>query len=350
MPTTLTEIAKNAGVSIKTVSIVLNNSKTTIGVGDKTRKSVLEIANKLNYQPNHFAQTLRSGKTQLIGITTQPNYFRHPYTRELISNITTQCANNNYKLVMDNYRDTLTSIYNYDMASRRLVDGLIYIVYSINLERFNSEIGPKLEANGISYVAIHSSRREFGFNAIGLDTGVGGSLAARHFLHLGYTSLGYVNYNISRHHPMELIDSYSNTVLSKGIKIENEHMFKCSSFTFAAGEELAKEMISSGRKIPRALFVIEDNVAQGMIFEFIKAGIKVPEDVAIIGFGNNDDIYNETFGLTTIANSAREKGIKAVDMLMDKISNKNEYKNQKSIFIKPVLNVRSSCGAHLSNN
>ena len=334
---TMKDIADKVGVTKQTVSQVLNNYKAHM-VGKTTREKIKQVARELNYKPNRLAQVFRSGRTQMIGVETgiaASFQFGHYYLDGIYQGISDECRKKNYKLVVDNFFHDAES--SRELNQGRLVDGVIFVLISSEMPHFRQRIGEELKNTGIPYAVIHSLREDQGCNNVGLDCVHGGKLAVEHLREHGYRSIRFVLSEDPSLMMNDLVEGYR-----QGCKGLPELMYRITIGGYDGGIDLAKKVGNGRKERPRAFLVSEDSVAYGMITGFREMGLKVPEDVAVIGFGDQADQTVLQTDLTTIKQPAREKGQQAVKMVLGQLNNSKKKNSFK--LIKPELVIRGSCG------
>jgi LacI family transcriptional regulator len=266
---TLKDIADKVGISQQTVSKVLNKRNFTVSA--TTKKKILTTARKLNYRPNVFAQVLKTGRTNMIGIATMGSSlgrFDMPYAARVYQGISDYYAKHNYKLIFRNLDELVNKDRGLSLAENRAVDGLIFLLFSHEVGPFKKKQAPVLNKLGIPYVVIHSLGQDFGFNSVGLDTVRGGGLAAEHLLEHGYHTaggIGCVKTPVTNIHCTAMLKGFRQGLARHKVKINPKHVFEIPRVETRLGYQLAKGMVSRKAALPRALFVIDDvRLAKGL--------------------------------------------------------------------------------------
>ena len=345
MAVTMKEIAKKAGVTHATVSRVLNNVDIPVKVD--TREKILRIAQKLHYQPNSYARSLKTGKTFNIGVTTFTNgkgllaRFKEPYLGLVYSGIGKAVGMQKYDMVFHDAADETGTT---QLALKRMVDGLILNFYSEALSKFESFKQNHLDGLDIPYVIVHSLPDTFDCNSVRMDTEAGTRAAVEHLVHHKYPSIGYVHRGDSPPHHTALFNGYKKAMQKFSLPMNDNHIFRAEGVREASGYQLAARLLEDKKDLPRAFFSVDDGISIGMLSKFREAGVRVPEDVAIIGFSNENERLNNFAGLTSVKQPAEEKGKAAGTLLMDIIDNKIPADDHQKILIKPELVVRKTCG------
>ena len=332
---TIKDIAKEAGVSITTVSRILNFDKN-LNVSEETRKKVLAIAEEMNYV------TIKERKNKLknytIGIVCSFNEMKElsdPYFLSIRMAIEKKCSEENIgfksiytsNLIKDN-------TYNY-----KDLDGIIAIGIFEN-DEINSlkELSPNI-------IFIDSSPEEWEFDSIVVDLKYGTKKALDYLYSLGHKNIGYIGAKVIPHNSdkeIELINYREATYKKFMIDINSyreEWIFK-GNFTPEDGYNLMKKALKL-QEIPSAFFIASDPMAIGAYKAIQEEGYNIPNDISIVGF---DDIATAQYlspSLTTIKIFTDYMGEVALDTIMERI--KEERHISKKIVLPVKLIIRDSC-------
>jgi len=347
MPITMKEIARMSGKSYPVISSVLNG-KTNIRVSTATRNNVLKLARELNYLPNHHAKSLKTGKTNMIGIASSSEKIPfegsiYPYFQEVSIGIGNYYNETSTKFIHHRYHSEDPYNESLEILRGNIVDGVIYVLYSEWISDFQDVMLSTLEKFGKPFVAVHSLSNPLEYPSIGYNSVQAGLLAAEHFIKHGYKHIGFVTREGVPHYA-DLIEGFSNTLYQNGLNLDPSNVFRTNGFEFNEGYNLANGILSVNQKLPEALFVLEDTLAYGMMKRFRQAGINVPGDIAIIGFDDNLSTKLIDTGLTSVKNSGFKKGFAAAQMLDDLIKSSKESQNDITKIIEPTITIRESCG------
>ena len=265
-PITMNEIAKRAGVTQSTVSRILNKKENM--VSELTRQRVLTIARELNFQPNHYARSLKSGKTHCIGITTLTRMSRFMQMFEqsclglIYSGIGEAVSNGHYRLVFQDVSQQESTI---GMAQNKMVDGLIFVTFSEAIEKYEQLRKDYLSNLEVPYVIIHTIERDFGPQSIGLAASRAGFMAVEHFISAHhYTEIACVRPQIPVSHGDDLVKGYQAALAHYNIPFKDELLLVSSNYGEKAGYQLAEQLIDS-HKLFRAFFVTDDSIARGEV-------------------------------------------------------------------------------------
>jgi len=337
--TTIKDIAKVAGVSHTTVYRALNDKPR---ISRSTKKRIVSIARRYHYQPNVLAQSLVLGRTKTLGlvITTIIN----PFYPELAKGIedTARSLGYNIFLCCTNFDISLESRY-IDMLLGRGVDGIIFTsahTHDPNITRLVKDHFPLILVNRRVYGDPMMDRTDY----VVVENVKGGFLAVEHLIKMGHKRIGVISGFPDSSAAVERLEGARKALIEYELN-PAELLVLEGDFLKPSGYEAAKKFLSM-RDPPSAIFGVNDYMALGAYEAVLDAGLRVPEDIALIGF--NDITFSAMKGieLTTIGQKKYEMGSIAVHTLIDKIEGRDGDK-ARQITLEPELIVRKSCGYHL---
>lgn len=330
-------IASIAGVSVATVSKIINNYPD---ISEETRQRVLKIMEETGYRPSSSAKTLATKKSNLVGVVFAGKLnvdFSHPFFVEVINAFKKQIGLLGYDLLFFSNEKFLDRGEDYLARSKYFqVDGCI-IIAGDEVERsvFDLDtspipcIGVDIELTGPSSCYIMSDNRKIS------------SKVVEHFYMNGYRDMGFIG--IER--PSLVMQQREEAFYSslKQFSIDSRPEWKAYSKGYAAeeGYEAAKQMIAQGQ-LPRAVFAVTDLLAFGAMRAFKEAGLRVPEDIAIVGCDDIEACRYTDPPLTTVKQDTDKIGRLAAMVLFDLM---NKQMDNQCIKVEPELVVRESCGA-----
>lgn len=332
---TIKDVAKTAGVAISTASYALNGSNK---VSEKTREKILKIAKELNYTPNGVARNLKTKKTGLIGLFVHS--INGPFYDKLIKGIQEVINTQKYELIVfcDSGQKPGTS---YNFLSERRVDGAIIISPNIKDQQVLD-----LTKNGLPLVVLDRKITEKNLCSVVIDNRKGANEAVNHLVSLGNRKIAFISGPENSFDNQERLKGYIDTLKSNSIEFEDRYILK-GDFTEESGYEVVKKYISENKDIPTAFFSSNDEMAVGAIKALQENSIRVPEDVAIVGF---DDIVISSYinpKLTTVRRPMYELGSFSAHMLVTMLSGKSM---NSSLVLSTELIIRESCGYNLKKN
>ncbi|USK74750.1 LacI family DNA-binding transcriptional regulator [Peribacillus frigoritolerans] len=308
--TNIKEIAQCAGVSVSTVSRVLNDHPY---VSPDKRKSVLEAINRLNYTRNINAIHLSKGKTNLIGVIIPFN--NHPYYGAIVNGITKQAnAIGCHIVIFQTNYDREKEIQAFNMLQMKQLDGIIVC------SRI-SEMKILLNYQKYGPIILCEDTAQAEFSSISIDHYAAFSCALEYVIAKGYKKIGYSLGRKKSRNSSHRTKAF-NDIMSKHQLMNNKEWLFEGSYHIKDGEQLFQEWNSMMDK-PEAIIITNDDTAAGFILTAKKSGIRIPEDVAILGF--NNDSLGEMLDITTISLPLEWIGKMAVDLF----ENPEEVKHVK---------------------
>lgn len=331
---TIYDIAREAKVGIGTVSRVLNGNPH---VSDETRRKVLEVARRLNYQPHTYAQRLAKQKAYAISAVIP--FFISYFFIEVLRGVQDKISDYGFDLVLYGVNDPSTQVEHYIQKSthRGKVDGVLF--FSM---KFPEAYTSYFKQRGIPIVLVDTFHPKF--DSITVDNFQGAYIATKHLIEHGYEKIGMIVARLESMPAKQRFDGFRKALSDYG-KIFYEEYFvesrdtRLDGFTRDAGYQACKELLSRNREIPSAIFVSSDIQAIGVIEALSERGIKVPDDVAVIGF---DDIeLAKDFGLTTVRQPMYEIGKVAVEKLFERMNSRKT--KPEHIKFTPELVIRKTC-------
>lgn len=329
---TIKEIGSIAGVSIATVSRVLNFDET-LNVSDITREKILKIADELDYVSSKTKKA-KNKKCKDIGIVYWYNYEEElgdPYYLSIRLAAEKKCNKNNINLVKLNEESDLNDIRN--------VNGIIAI------GRFTSSTIEKLASANENIVFVDFSPDENRFDSVMADMGKATTQILSYLYELGHRKIGFIggkkleNIDYKDVYIDERDIKYREFMESKGI-YKQEYIYQGERFTFRVGYDLTKEALKSENNIT-AFFVGNDTMAVGAYKAISEAGLCVPNDISIVGFNDQPSAKYMIPSLTTIRIPSEYLGSAAVDLLLENMNENREY--NKKVIIPTEFKIRESC-------
>lgn len=329
MNITIKDVAKEANVSIGTVSRVLNGKDR---VSKATRAKVEATIAKLNFKPDRIARTMVRKQTQSIGLIVP--VLSNEYWAALSEHVQEAAWDKGYTLLL------CTAGYELDphmncMATlaERKVDGII-----TGIRIYEPQELRKLQKMDLPDIAIVSIGRKYP-NAvhIGIDHFNGSAKAVEHLIGLGHTRIAYIGQS-----PSDREWGYRHALGSSGIAVDDTLVVRGKHCSFAFGAESVKRLLAEGRRFT-AIFCWNDMTALGAMQSLELAGLSIPRDVAVIGY---DDIPMSALvkpALTTVRQPLKDIGKTAVSSLISQIEGKDGGGDRSVVFSTEFI-VRDSCG------
>jgi len=320
------EVAKEAGVSPSTVSRALNGFP---GISEKTRERIVEIARKLNYRPNYRGQILTTQSTKNIGLLITD--ITNPFFPELVMGAEEYASKSGYTVLLGNTSESEEKETNYlDFFSRGPVDGII-----ISASRVSNEHIIMLAEEGLPIVVINRILEHPKISYVSTDMEKGGYLATMHLLRLGHSKIAFINGPKHSEVSQRRLEGYKKALKEVGVDY-NPDLISFNVPISESGYKEAIKLLCTG-EAPTAIFTYNDVMAFGVIKAAKELGIKIPEELSVVGF---DDIFFSSFTdppLTTIKQFKEELGRMAVELLFKLMEGERE-----SLLIEPELIIRNT--------
>lgn len=328
---TIKDVAKLAGVSTTTVSHVINNTRF---VAEETKTIVRAAIKTLNYSPSAVARSLKVNHTKSIGLLATSN--EAPYFAEVIESVENNCFSQGYTLILCNSHNNLNKQQAYlQMLAQKRIDGLL-----VMCSEYPNQLLQMLEKyRNIPMVVMDWGQAHGDFTDVIIDNAVyGGYLAGRYLIERGHRDLGIISGPLKRNTGNGRRQGFLNAMQEANIQPHNEWIVE-GDFEPASGYEAMKQILNHKQK-PTAIFCGGDIMAMGAISAANELGIRVPQDISIIGYDNVRNARFSTPALTTIHQPKERLGQMAFTMLLDRIINKRQ--DAQTIEIHPELIERRS--------
>lgn len=327
---TLKTIAEHLGLTPGTVSAALNNSPAARSIPAHTKNRIIAAAQELNYRPNFFARTLRLRRTYTIGVIAEE--IGDAYGAMVISGIEEYLKKNNYFFLTVIHRHDQKLLHTYaQMLLTRGVEGFITTDTSIE------------GGLGLPTVAVAGHKPVEGVTNIVLDHKRAARLALEHLKELGHEEIAFIKGQTISSDSGVRWNAICEVAQELGMRIRPELTIQLegTDSTPAIGYPFAKQLLARNHPFT-ALFAYNDISAIGSIWAIHKAGLRVPQDISVVGF---DDIPGAAYanpGLTTVRQPLMRMGQIAAQTLVDRIEKRSEYVPE--IAIEPEFVVRESTG------
>ncbi|MDR0708486.1 MAG: LacI family transcriptional regulator [Spirochaetaceae bacterium] len=326
---TMKDVARLAGVTQPTVSHVING---TASISKEVSEKVLEAIGKLNYRPNELARGLKTNTSKTIGIVTPD--ITNSYYACIAKEIEILLVQKGYIAFLSNTDYNRASEQNViDKLLRYNVDGILILCEFLNREPLKH-----LERYGIPVVFLDDEPEEYSGCMISTDNERGGYLAAKYLIDRGHRRIAYLGEKMSLY-PMKMrYEGYRKALTESGIPLNENLMILDNDTVYDFGKGL-KYSESILAKKPDAVFASTDIIAIGFMRACISAGIKIPDDIAIVGYDNIPLAALTMPALSTITQFVEDIAANAVEQLFLQINNQ-QY--EKYVVLEPQMVIRST--------
>jgi LacI family transcriptional regulator/LacI family repressor for deo operon, udp, cdd, tsx, nupC, and nupG len=328
----LIDVARRAKVNISTVSRTINQ---TGKIGPETQERVFKVMKELGYKPNRVARRLRTtgGTSHLLGLII-PN-IQNLFFADLARGVEDVASRNNFAVLLCNYdEDEAKERFYLDVMQAESVDGII-------LPPIHEEDPAVLQVvkNGTPVVCVDRSLRNGNLDKVEVDNHMGALTAVKHVMERGHKRIGIICGPSDSSTGRERLRGYKEAHAQAGIPVKSEFV-RFGDFMQASGRVLTAALLDLPDP-PTALFVCNGLMTVGALEEIAARGLKIPRDIAIVGFDELPlaSVFNPP--LTLVRQPAYEVGKCAAELLLKRLEDGN--RPATSLKLLPELVVRKSC-------
>lgn len=304
---TMKEIAKELNISITTVSRALNNK---LGVGKETRKAVIDLAQDLDYTPNEIAASLRRRKSNVIGLVLPR--IEHYFFSTILKGIVSSAQKDNFVVVVGE------STHNAKKESELIRQFIGMNVSGVILAPCRNEVNvtyhSALKQNNIPLILIDRIPKNYPGNYVQLNDFFGGQIAVKHLIQQGYKKIAHIRGHDYSSIAEDRYQGYCQALKIHKIEYNPSYVKTCEYVTSEEGYYFTKELMLSHNK-PDAIFTVSDEVALGVYEALKELKIRIPDDVAVVGFSNSMVSNYLCPSLTTIDQPGERMGETAYEFL-----------------------------------
>lgn len=301
------EVAQKAGVSVTTVSHVVNQTRF---VAPETEMRVRQAMQDLNYRPNTLARSLRRGETKTIGLILPDS--ANPFFAESARLLEEAAFNQSYSLILCNSNGDLDKELRYtDVLFNKQVDGIIFMAAGDDTKSLLELINRKFPVVVVDRILDHLE-----VDAVITDNYQSGLLATRHLIENGHSRIAIIRGPSNLTPSAQRVTGYRQALTEAGISID-PHLEVTGDFHFGSGYKAAQQLLKT--KSPSAIFACNDLMAIGALRAIREAGLSVPQDISLIG---HDDIELASYtqpALTTMAQPIDVLAGTAIRYLLERI-------------------------------
>ena len=332
------QIAKAAGVSVATVSRVLNHPEN---VAPKTRERIQKIIDEEEYTPNWFAQGLNFKRTRTIGLVLPQNI--NSANMEVANGVEEVARQKGYiTLICNMEKDPRMEKEYLDQLITRKVDGLV-LLYST----LNEEYASWIEEENVPAVLIGQTKARDNWDSVFVDCRAGAAEMTAHLIECGHRRIAMLCGKDPEPEAKAMLQGYKNVLKASGIKVDEKLIYQVNN-NIEGGYIGMKKMIGRLPKRPDAVFASSDEIAYGAIDALKEMKLLVPVDIAVVGFGNDRMSSLMEPKVTTVELPYRKMGIYGARMLFDQIEEKQakaeKRRRPRKIQLQTKMRVRKSCG------
>jgi len=331
--TTITEVAKHAGVSVKTVSRVMNNYEH---ISAKTREKVERSIQELSYAPNSLARQLRLGDSLSIGML-----YGDPssgYQARLNHAVLKACSDARRYLAVELFdeKDRDWSKQVEAFLDRTKVKNLILVPPMCD----STDLHVLLKEKGVNFVLISPSRPVSGASSITMDDRLAAKEMVSHFIGLGHKRIGHISGHPDHVATLLRRQGYEEALSKAGLPVVDSYI-RSGRFRFKHALECAEQLLTMEER-PTAIFAANDEMAAAVVMVANRLGLNVPEDLSVAGFDNTPISQTIWPELTTVAQPFDDIAREAVKLVS--VIRGNSQPTSETLILRHQLLLRASTG------
>lgn len=315
---TIRDVARKSGLSLSTVSLVINNRGY---VSPGTRESVQKVVRELSYHPTRSARGLASKTSGNIGFILSEEHFSQaePFYTRIFLGTEFEARGHNYYILLTTVGNQFDpDEYVPRFLLERNVDGIIIA------GKVNEKLISHIDSLGLPIVLVDYEIKRAHHSAVLIDNWRGATLAVEHLLSLGHKRIAFIGGDIRHPSITDRYEAYRNTLHMAGVFLEESYEVTDEEETSVGGGTSAAERLFASGANPTAIFAANDAMAIGCMRYLKSRGMRIPQDVAIVGFDDIEISSHIEPHLTTIRVLKEEMGKIAVQRVVDSINAKTK--------------------------
>jgi DNA-binding LacI/PurR family transcriptional regulator len=333
VPVTMRHIAKRAGVSIGTVSHVING---TANVREKLRERVLDAIRNLGYQPSQLARGLRKNQTSML-VMMMPDV-TNPFFPAVVRGVEDVAYNSSFRLVLCNTDNDARKEISYlnELQAYRPAGWLV-------IPAVDSEIAAQLKSAASLPPVVCIDRRPDGWDGdlVLVANEAGAYSATGHLLRMGHRQLAVITGPLHLANAVERLKGFKRALAEAKVPLEPDYIRE-ARFDRESGYQAATRLLGMLPR-PTAIFACNDLMALGVLLAARELGLRCPEDLSIVGFDNLDFAEFTAPALTTVHQSGYQLGTTAARLLLERINGLQQA--SKKVVLPTELKIRNSVAA-----
>jgi LacI family transcriptional regulator len=310
------DIAKEAGVSTALVSYVINGYEKEKRVGKEIAIKIREIAKKLNYQPNQVAKSLRSGKTNTIGLVIAD--ISNPFFANIARVVEDEARRKGYTVIIGSCDEKAEKAWDLiKVLMNRQVDGFVIVASEHSEEQIEH-----LREKKIPFVLLDRHFPELNTDFVATDNFKASYDGCEHLIAMGYERIGLIAYKLDMHHMQERIRGYQFALKDNHIENKEEWLVEVEFENLENEVKKGIDHFLALENKPDALMFATYGLAINALKYINELKLKVPDDFAIVSFGQAEIFELYYCPITYLLQPLEDLGVRAVDVLLDKINDR----------------------------
>lgn len=333
---TIKDIAKALGISTSTVSRALRDSYE---ISAETKQLVMECAEKLNYRPNPVALSLKERRTRSIGVVVCE--IANGFFSQIINGIESIAYDKGYNVIVSQSHESAErEAMDLQYLTSRSVDGLLI---SLSTETNDLSYLRELHEKGLPVVFFDRISDEIHTHSVIVDNFKGAYEATEHLIHNGYRNIACITNSEFLSITTERLAGYREALIANDIKPYSAYIKHCfyGGMIFSEVEEAVNKLLTLKTK-PDAIFATSDKLTTGCLKTLKRRGIRIPEDIALVGFNNSDIAELLSPSLTVVRQPAYEIGKAAMELMLQLVESKRPVQHFEKRVLLPELHIRES--------
>lgn len=323
------EVARQAGVSISTVSRVINH---TAKVSPEVKERVEAVIRANNYRPNLLARQLQQNRTNTIGVIMSVEELNMNSLSEAVNSIGDELKTAGYSMLFVNSRfHSEEELEFFHLFQEKRVDGILYFAAGFTPRHYEV-----LNRYPIPVVMIGQENHRLGFPSISIDDYEAAGMAANYLMDCGHRRIAYISCpSYDRAAGIRRREGFIAALMKRGLRLDEDYMYE-GDFSIEGGHQGMKGIIEGCKKkgisLPSAVFAATDYMAIGAMHYLHGQGFLIPEEISVMGF---DDVNVSAYmnpPLTTVSTNKKELASQAVRLLLDRIAKDEEARHLRVDF------------------
>jgi len=339
MPVTLSDVAERAGVSVSTVSRVLNDQAGNYRIKRATEEKIKAAARDLKYKANHVARGLRLNKTFTLGVLAPD--ISNPFFAHIIKRVQSAAHGHGYSIVVCNTDENLElEIEQVNLLHRKRVDGLVAMPVGQRHDHFQDWL-----QKGLSLVLVDRCFDELDAPSVCVDNFRGAYEAVDHLVKAGHTRIAMIQGLPNTYTNTARVRGYRDALSANGISVD-EALIAGGDFRQENGYVETKLLFGLDEP-PTAIFATSDLITLGVLTALAEEGLEIPKDVSLIAFDDFDFAPHLKCPLSVVWQPKEMMGELAVKLLIEQIE--GEPRESRTMVLRPKLVLRESVAAPRHN-
>lgn len=332
---TIYDISKKLNVSVATVSRALNNHPR---ISQATKELVLKTAKEMNYKQNNLAKALKSGETKNVGIIVP--YINTNFFSSVIRGIEEELSTQGYHVIIcQSHEDVLTEKKHLNTLLNAQVDGIFMSVSRTTVD--TEHIQHILDTTNTPIIFFDRKKDIPGISTVTIDDYRGGYMATEHLINEGYKNICHFAGDLNLEIYQNRLNGYKQALADHHFQLKEENIISTGS-SIEAGIEAIKKLWSK-KTVPDAIFSASDFAALGACQELKKRKIKIPDEVAVIGFSNEPFTQFMELPMSSVDQTPVNMGKMAGKVFLDNVKESGQgISTEKKVVLAPQLHIRRS--------